>query len=112
MDGLPYTLCQSIHGLPSYYVHPWIVPGWMGYHTTCVRVSTDYVVTMSIPRMDGLPDTLCQSIHGLSSYYVHLQDGWACVRVSTDYQVTVSIPGLSQDGWAIIPPVSEYPRIT
>ena len=56
MDGVPYTLCQSIHGLPSYYVHPGIVPGWMGY----------------------ILYTLCQSIHRLPSYYVHpgIVPGW------------------------------------
>ena len=97
MDGVPYTLCQSIHGLPSYYVHPGIVPGWMGY----------------------ILYTLCHSIHGLPSYYVHpgIVPGWMgyrtpCVRVFMDYLVTTSILGLSQDGWGSVHPVSEYPWIT
>ena len=64
MHGLP-CITLSMHGLPSYYVLPGIVQGWMGYRTPCVRVSTDYLVTMSIP--------------GLS------QDGWGTVHPVSEY---------------------------
>ena len=101
MANCLYTYCQSIHGFPSYIVHPGTVRGWPTAYILTVRVSTNYQVTLYIlglfedgqlpiyllseypqipklhctswdcPRMANCIYTYCQSICRFPSYIVH-----------------------------------------
>ena len=88
-DGLTLLpLSQRIHEFPSSCDHARIILGWTHTPTHSVRVSTDSLVTLTIP---GSP----QDGHSL------LSPGSVCV--SANSLVTVTIPGSSSDGHIFYP---------